>query len=55
MGSFFDIAGRVVIGLIKSDAASRIGRYALRQATAAVVRDIRRRTAISRRSKMSIS
>jgi len=55
MGTFFDIALRVVTHMIQSQTASRIARYAVRQATAAVVRDVRRRTAISRRSPMSIS
>lgn len=55
MGSFFDIAARLIIGLIRSEHASRIARYAARQAAAAVIKDIRRRQAISRRSGMHIS
>lgn len=53
--TFFDIALRVINGIIKSEAATSIARYAIRQATAAVVREIRKRTSTQRRGPMRIS
>lgn len=53
--TFFDIALRVINGIIKSEAATSIARYAIRQATAAVVREIRKRTSTQRRGPMQVS
>lgn len=53
--SFFDIALRVIVAAIKSPTVHAAAKHVMRQATAAVIRDIRRRQAISRRTRMHIS
>lgn len=44
MGTFIAIASRIIIGILRSPEASTVARYAARQATAAIVREIRSRT-----------
>lgn len=51
--SFWSYAGRLLLNILKhpgvQDIASKAARYAIRQATAAAVREVRRRT-VSRKS-----
>lgn len=54
MGTFLAIATRIIIGILRSPEASTVARYAARQATAAVVREIRSRTR-RRESNQTIS
>lgn len=51
--SFMDTALRVIIGLARSSQAQAIGKYVARQATAAVIKEVQRRTRGSRKSTMS--
>lgn len=53
--SYMDIALRVIQGIIRSQAARSVAKYAARQATAAVVKEVQRRTRNSRRSTMRMS
>lgn len=44
MGTFLSIASRLIVGMLRSPEASRLANYAARQATAAIVREVRSRT-----------
>jgi hypothetical protein len=43
--TYFQIAARIMAAAVRSPLARSVARYAIRQATAAAVREIRKRTA----------
>lgn len=55
MGTYFDIITRILQSLVRHPLTRQIANYAVRQATAAVVREVRRRTRNARRGTMTVS
>lgn len=52
MGTFLAIAARIIVGILRSPEASTVARYAARQATAAIIIEMRSR---SRRRESGIT